>query len=450
MGMKDVFCVIGAGRIGLPISVTLAAAGEEVIVLEKDENKCKMINDSISPFYEEGMQDSLEDAVKEGLLRSTSDTSIISSCNVIISAIGTGVSEDGTPEIDGIMSLVDLLSPHLKIGDTLILKTTLPIGTTRKIATELSSASKLELDEELMVAFCPERIVEGKAMLELSSLPKIVGGIGPKSRDRVGFIMSKFGGEIVLVSNSRTAEMCKLLDNAYRMTRFGFSADVASVAWRNNIDAFEAIEAANHDYGRNNIPLPSIGVSGYCLTKDPYYLDHGGSGLWSAREFPSAWINARHAADWQIDEAIQRINEESFEDMEDKRVVIAGVTYKEDVDDIRMSHGVELGERLIVQGFEVMWWDPVTSITEISGQDVRRSAGCLRGADLLVLTVPHENFTEWAKNPKELELMRGKTIFDGWGIFRHYDLPGFTYLGTGIRRSKRIEFTGSISKEVLE
>ena len=94
----------------------------------------------------------------------------------------------------------------------------------------LASTTGLKLDQELMVAFCPERIVEGKAMQELATLPKIVGGIGERSADRAASIMGLLGGNVIRVTDSRTAEMCKLLDNAYRITRFGFAADVAAVA----------------------------------------------------------------------------------------------------------------------------------------------------------------------------------------------------------------------------
>ena len=144
--------------------------------------------------------------------------------------------------------MVNLLSPNLKSGDLVVLKTTLPIGATEEIASLLAKNSGLSLDEELFVAFSPERIVEGKAMEELRSLPKIVGGIGPNSADRACEAMGILGGRVIRVSDSRTAEMCKLMDNAYRMTRFGFSSDIALVSSINGIDAFEAIEAANLDY----------------------------------------------------------------------------------------------------------------------------------------------------------------------------------------------------------
>lgn len=424
-------CVIGAGRIGLPISVSLAMKGYRVLVLELDGGRCEEINNSRAPFYEDGMDDALAEVVTSGLLTASQDSSKISDCNVIISAIGTEVSDDGTPDVSAIGSMVGMLSPHLNSGDLFLLKTTLPIGSTQEIGEKLSENSGLALDEQLFVAFSPERIVEGRAMEELRSLPKIVGGVGPNSLSRATEVMSIFGGTVIQVSDSNTAEMCKLIDNSYRMTRFGFSSDVAAVSWRNGIDAYEAIKAANKDYPRNDIPLPSIGVSGYCLTKDPYYLSSASPEVWSSRGFESTWITARKAGDWQIEEAKSRIMGALGNDCVGKKAIVAGATYKEEVDDTRMSHGVELAMGLVDSGMEVEFWDPVVSDKEIEGLKVHNGPYCIQDADLLVFTVPHSKFIEWVENPTELESMRTQVIFDGWGLVGEGFPEGSNVIGTG-------------------
>jgi len=430
------FCVIGAGRIGLPISVKLAEEGCPVKLLERDDERCLMINKSSAPFYEEGMQDSLAKAVSEGLLMSGSDPSVISDCNVIISAIGTGILEDGTPDIGGIESLVELLAPHLRHGDLVLLKTTLPIGTTEEIGALLAEASGLVLDDGLLIAFSPERIVEGRAMEELGSLPKIVGGVGPNSTSRACEVMSIFGGRVIEVSNAKTAEMCKLLDNAYRMTRFGFSADVATVALRNGIDAYEAISAANRDYPRNSIPFPSIGVSGYCLSKDPFYLEISAVEDWSSRGFQSVWMAARGAADYQISLTINELKSHFGGSLLGKRIVVAGATFKENVDDIRESHGVIIAELLSEAGCDVSFWDPVTSKKDIGGMTVHEGEDCVEGIDCLIITVPHSEFVAWANRLPEIGNAGLKCIYDGWGIIPR-EIGGwddFTLMGTGYKR----------------
>ena len=222
----------------------------------------------------------------------------------------------------------------------------------------------------------------------------------------------------------------ELLDNSYRMTRFGFSADVAAVCSRNGIDAFEVIEAANHEYPRNSIPFPSIGVSGYCLTKDPYYLDSSGSEIWDKRGFPSTWIAARKAADEQMFESVELITRRLDSLPIEPVAVIAGITYKEDVDDCRLSHGREIAGLLRESGIATKYWDPNSREDVVDGISVERSESCLDDADCVIITVPHREFKEWGETLSRIDKMRTKFIFDGWGIVRSVP-KGVHLIGTG-------------------
>jgi len=423
--------VIGAGRIGLPISVSLALSGNKVTILEKDIEKISILKKGISPFYEESMAEPLKDLVESNKLHITNDVKEIRSNSVIISAIGTSVGEDGTPDLEVLDDLIDMIAPHFPRFGLLILKTTLPIGMTELIAAKLSKKTGFELDKELYVAFSPERIVEGRAMEELRTLPKIIGGVGPNSNAKAEQIIKTLGGEIITVKDSKTAELCKLLDNSYRMTRFGFSADVALVASENGINAYDAIDAANKGYDRNNIPYPSIGVSGYCLTKDPYYLDIGAKDIWKNRGFPSTWLTARMAADKQIEFAYDKIIQQFNGKIENKIIVIGGITYKENVDDTRLSHGRELLKMFENSGASVRIWDNMANESEIDGTKIFKDYNALKGADCLIITVPHEEFISWNNKKQGLEEMKNKFIFDGWGIITQEKERNIIILGTG-------------------
>jgi len=430
MNKKTQCLVIGAGRIGLPISVSLALAGHEVTILEKNPNRVKMINLGEAPFYEKGMSSGLKKMIIEGRLHASTDLNQICNKNVIVSAIGTGLNENGSPNLNSIDELVNLLSDNFPKGGLLILKTTLPIGMTEIIANKLSHKTGFKLDEEIFVAFSPERIVEGKAMYELKKLPKIVGGIGPNSTRIAKEFVSSLGGRVVEVSNARTAEMCKLLDNSYRMTRFGFAADVAAVAVENEINAYEAIKAANFDYPRNNIPLPSIGVSGYCLTKDPYYLDKAAPDVWKERGFASTWITARKAADLQVDYAFNFIKDHFGDSLNKKSILLAGITYKEDVDDSRLSHGRILLQKFLKEGCEISIWDPRTSEDYIEDIKIIRNNPPL-DIDCMIITVPHLEFIKWSNDKKYLDFKRNTLIFDGWGIIEDDGDGRIILSGTG-------------------
>jgi len=423
-------CVIGAGRIGLPLAVTIAFTGCNVVCLERDVDRVTMVNNGIAPFYEDEMSEKLDKVIKNGNLRATTNSSELSECNVIISAIGTGLDEFGKPDVSAINDLIETLSVSIKRGTLLLLKTTLPLGMTDYIADKLSKKTNYSLDNELMVAFSPERVVEGKAMYELRSLPKIIGSVGPNSTERAKDLLSILGGEIKIVSSTKTAELCKLLDNAYRMTRFGFAADVAAVASSNGIDAYEAINAANYEYSRNNIPLPSIGVSGYCLTKDPYYLDESGTEIWENRGFMSTWNVARKAADMQTTDAFKRILN-YFGNLEGKIIVIAGITYKDNVDDSRLSHGRKLLKMFSGRGATIRIWDPQCADKVVEEIAIDTDSLCLDGADCLIITVPHKEFIGWAIKMENIDKMRSKLIFDGWGLIKTSD-RNIVVIGTGI------------------
>ena len=431
--------VIGGGRIGLPFALTAADAGHRTTVLEADAQRVSDIMSATPPFAEPDMPEAMTALREADRIDATLDASIIRQAEVILCAIGTGITPLGEPDLSGLKALVSAIAPHVQPGTLVVFKTTLPLGTTERMADLLSKAAGLPPDEDLLVCFSPERIVEGRAMAEMKRLPKIVGGIGPRSQQAGQDFFSTIGGDVVGVSDARTAELCKLLDNAYRMTRFGFASDVATVARAHGIDAYEAITAANHDYGRNSIPLPSMGVSGSCLTKDPRYLDAGAADL-RQRAFPSTWMAARRAADDQLERAAHDIVAHLQPAPSQHTVVIAGLTYKEGVEDTRGSHGLVLAHLLREHGCQVRGWDPLLppSPGDIDGIPSRTDAAlALADADVVAFTVPHEAFRQLAQDPQQLARtlshMRTPRIYDGWGIFRNSELPpGTHYEGTGL------------------
>jgi len=455
--------VIGGGRIGLPMAVTAANAGHRVSIVDIAAATIDSINAGRAPFDEPGMGEDLANNVASGVLDATlSPAAVVGEAAVVLCAIGTGLCDDGTPDLSNLESFIESIGTLLNSGTLVVFKTTLPIGTTETLAEHLARASGMTLDEGLMVCFSPERIVEGKAMHEMKTLPKIIGGIGPNSTAAGAAFYETIGGKIITVSNTRTAELCKLLDNSYRMTRFGFSSDIAALARANEIDAYEAISAANKDYARNSIPLPSMGVSGYCLTKDPLYLDMAAGDLVKRRGFPTVWMAARRAADDLMITSRDAILA-SVADIENPVIVVGGITYKENVQDVRESHGLALAEELrdavivattgvdMAVGVaveakttspEVRIWDPCLGDCAVGGFQVQADASAvLAGADMLVITVPHSEFVNLA-NAREtlasiLNLMRSVRIHDGWGIFRTSVLPAGThYEGCGIAPPK--------------
>ena len=234
-------------------------------------------------------------------------------------------------------------------GRTLILRTTLPVGTTSLIAQHIENTTGLEVGKDLNLAFIPERLVEGMAISEERSLPKIIGPVNPEALSEAKELFSHIGGGLIEMSNSDSAEFVKLIDNAWRHTRFAFANDAAVAASANGVDIIEVINAANQDYDRNSVALPGP-VSGYCLGKDPLIFEYAFQNVEPKRELPSVWLTALRSSQALVPWTIERVK--------GNRVLVAGLSFKEDVDDFRMAFSEPLIESLLDAGHEVSVCDP--------------------------------------------------------------------------------------------
>jgi len=349
----------------------------------------------------------------------------INTSDIIVITIGTSI-KNGMPLMDNLWNLIDeILNCSIK-NKLFIFKTTLPLNTIEKIKNIFEENTDLTADKDFYISFCPERVVEGKIIEELKSLPKVIGGIGPISTELTKNFIKPLGGKIIIVKNPQTAEFIKLMDNSFRITLFGFSNDLTYISSKNDIDIYEAIDAANENYSRNNIPYPSCGVGGYCLTKDPYYLEQSFHDYGIERGFFSTWFYARESCNHKI-EYITKIISNTLESknipIKQANVLICGITYKENIDDTRDSHGLLYAKNLFKEGAKIQIWDPYANKENIDYKIIREKERAFIDQDLAFFTVKHDTFLELRKKDnfeKILKLMRNKIIIDGWGIFNDY------------------------------
>ena len=269
--------------------------------------------------------------------------------------------------------------------------------------------------------------MEGKAVKEEHGLPKIVGCYNDEGFTRVKRFFKKIGGEIIRVSNPRTAEFIKLIDNSWRNTRFAFANELAFLADTNEINVMEAIESANNGYERNEIPRPGP-VSGYCLGKDPYLLELAFEETAEKRGFGSVWFYGRKANDW--------LNENIVTKVKGKNILVAGLSFKENIDDFRYSHAIEIVRMLLEKGYNVKVCDPFlnenyytilpddikdkvkgyTSFNEALDKDI----------NTIIFTTRHDEF----KNVDIKNIPENVKIIDLWNIFK-IDLEKNNYKGFG-------------------
>ncbi|MFW5895270.1 MAG: nucleotide sugar dehydrogenase [archaeon] len=437
--MNEKVCVIGAGRIGLPISLVVADEGFEVIALDRDEELISSLRNKESPFYEPQMGELLDKHINSNMQLTSDLEKGLKSSDIIIITIGSGLTDENEPDMDNVWGLLRNLVEYNLKGKLLIFKTTLPMGTTNKIKDFIEEKTDLIGDEDFFMSFCPERIVEGKAIEELRTLPNIIGGIGRNSTEKTSKFMKNFGGNIIEFQNPTAAEFVKLIDNTYRITKFGYSNDLAYIAEVYDLDVFDIIDAANEGYDRNQVPYPSCGVTGYCLTKDPHYLENSFKGISESRGFSSVWYYARKSTDHREKYSYQQIKkvlEKQKIDLNEANVLVCGITYKENVDDIRMSHGSNLADKLYEDGANISVWDPWVDDKTLNYDLYRKPNKAFMDKDIAIFTVPHTQFQEVASNGKiknYIEKMENKVIFDGWGLFRDVDFNNpIIYFGTGL------------------
>jgi UDP-N-acetyl-D-mannosaminuronic acid dehydrogenase len=299
-------CVIGLGRIGLPFALLAAKKGFTVHGVDTNPKIVNSLRNGRMPFSEPGLSQLI--ATSGSRLRPTTTLlEAVDQSSTVLCCVGTRRYATNRPNLKLLYKIFrDLASTNIG-GRLIVLRTTVPIGTTRALAGYLAELTGLRADTDFYLAFAPERTVEGVAVQELETLPVVIGAMGQESLGRATDFYNRMGVEVVKVVNPEAAELVKLIDNTFRITRFAFANDIASISERIGVNAYDVIDAANYKYPRNSVPYPSCGVSGYCLTKDPYYLEEAFRPIQAERHFCSIWMNARKSYDFRSRELVGQI-----------------------------------------------------------------------------------------------------------------------------------------------
>ena len=430
----DNVAVYGLGYVGVTLAATLANRGYHVTGIDVAPELVARLKQCDVHVHEPG----LEDMVRAGMERETLTFATSSGDQhhgVSVIAVGTPVDGEGRADLSSVEAVIRTIGDRLKRGDVVMLRSTVPVGTTRRIvAPLLEQASGLVAGEDFHLAFTPERTIEGKAMRELRELPQIVGGLTPACVQRASAFWSPLTNSIVLMDNVEAAELVKLANNSFRDLSFGFSNALAMVADRYNVDAFRLVLAANEGYPRNPIPLPSPGVGGYCLTKDPFlYASVAGEMVHAGLVRAGREAN-RSAARYPV-EALQRYLARSSRSFEGLRALVIGLAFKglPETNDTRGSTAVDVARVLQSQGARVCAWDAVIPRADIErlGFYVAEPLEAASSVDAILILNNHPDNT-----PPGLigRCRRPIFVFDGWSLLdvreveRH---PNMTYATMG-------------------
>ena len=364
-GTTGTVAVVGAGKMGLPLAAQFASHGWSVIAVDVDEGVVASINEGRSHVDEEpGLVNLVANAHAEHRLRATTDgTEAAREADVVVLIVPVMLDASSRPDHRHMDAATEAIGPGLHPGSLVIYETTLPVGDTRERFTpRLESLSGLRAevdgDDGILVAFSPERLYSGAALRNLATYPKLVGGIGPTSRDRAAaFYEAVLDAEIVAMSSAEAAEFSKLADTTYRDVNIALANEFARYADRIGVDLTEVIAAANSQ-PYSHVHQPGIGVGGHCIPVYPHFL------LDRAPEL-SLVARAREVNDGQVDVAIDALRG-GLGALEGAAVLVLGLTYRHGVKELAYSRALPLIEGLRAAGARVLAHDPLLSPEEIA------------------------------------------------------------------------------------
>jgi len=431
--------VIGMGYVGLTLSVVLAETGFKVIGFDKNKNLINKLNKKKIPFYEKDLDKYIDKNINKKLFFRSNFKKVNSSIYVI--SVGTPIKKNKKPSLENLNKATDLVGKNLKKGNLVILRSTLPVGITRnKIIPILEKNSGLRAGKDFSVSFAPERTAEGIALKELKENPQIIGGFDEKSSEKTANFFNTFTHSLVHVSSLEAAEFCKLIDNSYRDHRFAFINQFIKFAEKMNIDLSQIVKSVNHGYSRNDIPSPSPGVGGPCLSKDPYILS---SSLENKKVSPSLIKLSRKTNESIVPYLHKKINfalKKIKKNINNSKIFIVGMSFKgnPETSDVRNSSSIELLKKLKSKKNNICVYDPyikfnIKLFKELKTNVVSIKSG-FQNADAVIIMTNNRSFHELA-NLKYLNSMNKPSIFlDTWHIFEPIELKqykGINYYGLG-------------------
>lgn len=394
--MSKEVVVIGLGYIGLPTAVVLAESGWQVTGVDVSDRTIEYVSRGELPFVEEGLGDALEAVVKNGTLRVQKETP---AGDIFIVSVPSPFK--GNHELDAkyIDAATDGIIPRLSGGELIILESTVPPGTTERMAQRVAEArpdlSIDGADGKPVVYFghAPERVLPGRIMIEMRANDRIVGGLTPEATERTADVYRSFCDGDVVLTDAKTAEMSKLTENSFRDVNIAFANELSMMCEELGIDVWELIALANR-HPRVNILNPGPGVGGHCIAVDPWFL---------VSTTPTAKLikQAREVNDSKPEWVIRNIEEAASRLPGDVTVALLGLAFKPNIDDLRESPAVrivaDVAERHPQWNLRVV--EPFVSelpsaLEEFPNIRFRDADSAISEADVVVLLVAHDDFAD--------------------------------------------------------
>ncbi|WP_392454664.1 nucleotide sugar dehydrogenase [Chryseomicrobium aureum] len=412
--------VVGLGYVGLPLSVEKAKAGYTVIGFDVQQSKVELVNKGVN-YIGDVVDEDLKVIVASGKFKASADFSELANVDAVAICVPTPLDIYQQPDTSYVESSAREIANYAKKGTLVVLESTTYPGTTEEIICKELESKGFVVGEDIFVAYSPERIDPGNKSFNTKNTPKVVGGITEKCTEVAALLYSSvLEGEVHKVSSPAVAEMEKIFENTFRHINIALANEMAILCEKMGIDVWEVIDAAKtKPYGFMAF-YPGPGLGGHCIPIDPFYL------TWKAREYNyhtrlielAGEIN-NAMPDYVITRAMQILNEDGIA-LRGANVVLLGIAYKKDIDDMRESPSLKLVELLKHHGASITSVDPHVSAFKVNKEQFETeplTEEILDNADLVILATDHSDFDY------ELIAQRAKVIFDTRNAFKGIDKP---------------------------
>jgi len=400
--------VLGLGYVGLPLVREFASAGLRVVGFDVDDKKIRMLNSGRS-IIKHIPHSQVREIVNSGHFEATSNMARLKSVDAILICVPTPLTENREPDMQYVVSSTKTIAKYLQKGQLVVLESTTYPGTTSELMTPILETSGFKAGRDFHLAYSPEREDPGNKNFTTKTIPKVVGGTTKKCRDIACALYGKAVVQTVPVSSLEAAEAAKILENVYRCVNIAMVNELKIVFDRMGIDVWEVIAAASTKPFGFNAFYPGPGLGGHCIPIDPFYL------TWKARQFgmPTRFIELAGEINTEmpryvVTRTMDALNERK-KSLNGSKVLVLGLAYKKDIDDVRESPSIELIELLREKGARVDYNDPHIPRThkqrhhDLQMRSKKLSARMIAGYDVVLISTDHSEYDyDWIVANAEL------------------------------------------------
>ena len=397
-------CFMGLGYIGLPTAIIAAKYGVEVLGVDVNAEVVATTNAGKLHIVEEGLEALLQEVIAAGSFKAYTQPQEADAYFVVVPTPFKGEHE---PDISFVEAATRMVLPLLKEGDLYVIESTSPIGTTENMA-ELIFSERPELRDKIYIAYCPERVLPGNIIYELVHNDRVIGGLDEASTEKAKDFYSHFVQGKLHATNCRTAEMCKLTENASRDVQIAFANELSLICDKAGINVWELIDLANK-HPRVNILQPGCGVGGHCIAVDPYFISSAYPN--EARIISQAREINNYKAQWCAEKVRRMMLEFELKNHRTPQVAMMGLAFKPNIDDMRESPAKFIASRVLqsCNRENVMVVEP--NITEHNVFKLTNYKTAYEKADIVVYLVNHREFAE-------LNYRTDVQVLDFCGVFK--------------------------------